>query len=102
MITRVFRVQIHKECIAEFENDYKNVSVPLVKSQKGLVSVETGRPLDNHSNEYIMISHWSDIESLKQFVGESWQEALIPHGMEKYIKQCWIHHYETENHWQVQ
>lgn len=44
-----------------------------------------------------MISHWKDIESLKSFVGKSWEEALIPKGMEKYVQQCWLHHYETEN-----
>lgn len=96
MITRIFRVQVHKEHMLEFESDYKNISIPLVKSQEGFISVETGKPL-NEKNEYLMISHWKDIESLKSFVGKSWEEALIPKGMEKYVQQCWLHHYETEN-----
>lgn len=96
MISRIFRVQAHKENTPEFENDYKNVSLPLVKAQKGLISVETGEPLSKDNNEYIMISHWSDRDSLKAFVGKSWQEALIPDCMEKYIQECWVHHYETE------
>lgn len=96
MITRIFRVEINQEFVADFVNDFKNISVPLVESQKGLVSVETGSSIDSKNNEYIMISHWDDIASLKQFVGEDWQEALIPHGMEKYVKQCWVYHYETE------
>ena len=96
MITRIFRVQVYKEHISAFESDYKNISIPLVKSQKGLISVETGFPLENDSNEYVMISHWKDIEALKSFVGELWEEALIPKGMEKYVQQCWVHHYMME------
>ena len=95
MITRLFRVQVYKDHLAEFENDYINISVPLVKAQKGFISVETGRPINNN-NEYLMISHWKDIDSLKSFVGETWEQALIPKGMEKYVQQCWVHHYETE------
>ncbi|TQV87922.1 antibiotic biosynthesis monooxygenase family protein [Aliikangiella coralliicola] len=96
MITRVFRIQVHKEYVNEFEHDYKNISVPLVKSQRGLLSVETGKTLSEGIDEYIMISRWQDIDMLKAFVGESWQKALIPSGMEKYVQQCWVEHYETE------
>lgn len=95
MITRVFRVKVNKEFIDDFENDYENISIPLVKSQKGFVSVETGKPINDNA-EYLMISHWDNLESLKSFVGSSYQEALIPHGMEKYVQQCWVNHYETD------
>jgi hypothetical protein len=40
-----------------------------------------------------MISRWEDEESLRNFVGENWAEAHIPKGMEKFIRECWLHHY---------
>lgn len=96
MITRIFRVQIHKEYVADFEKAYEEVSIPLVKSQKGFVSLSTGSPMTKENLEYVMISHWESLEALKKFVGEDWQEALIPKGMEKYVDQCWLHHYESD------
>ncbi|WP_196137453.1 antibiotic biosynthesis monooxygenase family protein [Aliikangiella sp. G2MR2-5] len=96
MIIRVFRVKVQKESSKAFERDFESISVPLVKSQTGVISVEFGRALSDFDNEYIMISHWSDIDSLKQFAGDSWQQAMIPHGMEQYIKECWVYHYESE------
>ncbi len=93
MITRIFRVKVHKNCADEFEKAYKEVSIPLVKSQKGFESLSTGKPLTDKSLEYVMISYWKDLESLQNFVGENWEAALIPDGMEKFVDDCWLHHY---------
>ena len=96
MITRIFRVKVYEEYVTDFEKAYKEVSIPLVKSQKGFESLTTGKPIIKENLEYVMISHWKDLQSLKNFVGEDWQEALIPDGMEKYVNECWIHHYESD------
>jgi hypothetical protein len=41
-----------------------------------------------------MISTWQDEQSLINFAGQAWHNPVIPNGMEKYVKQCWVHHYE--------
>ena len=51
--------------------------------------------MDNNL-EYIMISNWKDLKSLQHFVGDDWGKALIPDGMEKYVEDCWLHHYVTD------
>ena len=62
MITRIFRVKVYENCVAEFEQAYKEVSITLVKSQKGFESLSTGKPLTDKNLEYVMISHWKDLE----------------------------------------
>ncbi len=42
-----------------------------------------------------MISVWANEDALRSFAGESWNLAVIPAGMEKYVSQCWVHHYEN-------
>ena len=94
MIIRVFRVLIHPQHKLDFEKAYNEISVPLVKSQKGLISVETGYPITGKSLEYVMVSNWESITALQNFAGDNWLKAVIPGGMEKHIERCWVHHYE--------
>ena len=48
------------------------------------------RELDN---EFIMISRWEKEEDLIRFAGDSWNEAHIPKGMEKYFEHCSVNYY---------
>jgi heme-degrading monooxygenase HmoA len=94
MITRIFRVRIDPLKRAEFEADFATISVDAVTSQRGFISVEVGKPTHWTPDEYAMITRWSDEQSLRDFVGESWNEAHIPEGMEGYVQECWVHHYK--------
>jgi len=94
MITRIFRVQIRPERRAAFEKDFVEISIPLIKSHPGLVSVFIGKPTRWAPDEYVMISRWKGIADLEDFVGTNWNQPVIPAGMEKYVVQCWVHHFE--------
>jgi len=95
MIVRVFRVLVRSELHEEFEKKVLSTSVPLVRSQEGVVSVSVGRPTEWSLDEYVMVSTWNDEEALIRFAGDKWNQAIIPDGMEKYVEQCWVHHYEV-------
>ena len=94
MITRIFRVRIKPELRAAFEKDFHEISIPLIKSHSGLVSVSIGKPTQWAPDEYVMISNWKDQSVLEDFVGKNWNQPVIPSGMEKYVSECWVHHYE--------
>ena len=94
MITRIFRVQIKPELRASFEKNFQEISIPLVKSHSGLASVSIGKPTKWAPDEYVMISRWKRAEDIENFVGKDWSQPLIPSGMEKYVVQCWVHHFE--------
>jgi len=96
MITRILRVIVNENYVTEFEKAYKEVSIPLVISQKGFVSLSTGKPIIKNNLEYVMISNWTDLESLKCFVGDDWEKSLIPDGMKKHVENYWLHHYVTD------
>jgi len=94
VITRIFRVQIKPELRASFEKDFHEISIPLIKSHSGLASVNIGKPTKWAPDEYVMISRWKQAEDIEDFVGKDWSQPLIPSGMEKYVVQCWVHHFE--------
>jgi heme-degrading monooxygenase HmoA len=94
MITRIFRATVHKDLHREFEEKFLSVSIPAVKSHKGLISISVDRPTRWAPEEYVMVSTWECEDDLVGLAGERWNQAFIPKGMEKYIKECWVHHYE--------
>ena len=77
------------------EIKFKEISVPVVKNYKGLISLEIGRPTKWNPQEFIMISLWETEKDLIEFAGQNWNEAHIPKGMEKFISECSVSHYES-------
>jgi heme oxygenase (mycobilin-producing) len=94
-ITRIFRVRITPELRAEFEEKFASISVSAVNHALGAVSVTIHKPTKWAPYEYSMISQWESEEALKSFAGAKWSDAYIPLGMEKFVVECWVHHYES-------
>ena len=42
-----------------------------------------------------MITVWTDEESLASFAGENWNQPVIPDGMEKFVQESSVAHYES-------
>ena len=42
-----------------------------------------------------MITSWMDEAFLASFAGENWNQPVIPNGMEKFVRECSIEHYES-------
>ena len=95
MIIRVFRPTIHPGKEREFESFLQETAVPLVSQQSGLVAQHVGKPRDPSSTEYLYVTVWEDVESIRAFAGERWQEAVIEPEEEHLLEGTWIQHYET-------
>ena len=95
MITRVFRATVPADLQEEFEEKFKEVSVPLVSAQKGLRRVTIGRPMASNPEEFVLISVWEDEGAIAEFVGPDWNEPHIPAGMEHLMIACSVAHYEN-------
>ena len=98
MIIRIFRVQVPRSLHQEFEQQFIAISVPYVQKFPWLISVFLGKPIVEDSEEYLMITHWKSLQTLQDFAGKKWQQAVIPEGMEKYVQECWVHHYQSFEH----
>jgi len=95
MIIRVFRPTIHPGKERDFESFLRETAVPLVSQQSGLVAQHVGTPRDPSSTEYLYVTVWEDVESIRAFAGEHWQEAVIAPDEEHLLKDTWIGHYEA-------
>jgi heme-degrading monooxygenase HmoA len=95
VIIRVFRPTIHPGKEHEFESFLRETAVPLVSRQSGMVAQHVGKPRDPSSTEYLFVTVWEDVESIRAFAGERWQEAVIDPDEEHLLKDTWIGHYEV-------
>ena len=95
MIIRVFRPTIHPGKESEFESFLAEVAIPLVSRQSGLVAQHVGKPRDPSSTEYLYVTVWEDVDSIRAFAGERWEEAVITPDEEHLLKETWIGHYDV-------
>jgi heme-degrading monooxygenase HmoA len=95
VIIRVFRPTIHPGKENEFELFLRETALPLVSQQSGLVAQHVGRRRDSSSTEYLFITVWEDVESIRAFAGDRWPEAVIAPDEEHLLKDTWIQHYEA-------
>jgi heme-degrading monooxygenase HmoA len=95
VIIRVFRPTIHPGKEHEFEAFLRETAVPLVSQQSGIVAQHVGTPRDAGSTEYLFVTVWEDVESIRAFAGDRWQEAVITPDEAHLLKDTWIGHYEA-------
>jgi len=94
MIIRIFRVTVHDGKQAEFERFFREIAAPHVRSQPGLVSLRMGKPLPSSPCEFVMVMLWKDLDSVKQFAGNNWQQAVIMEEERDLIRQVSVRHFE--------
>lgn len=95
MIVRVFRARVHSGKASAFESLVRSLSIPLVRGQKGLVAFYSGRPAGASADEFVMVTVWRDLASLKAFAGDAWESAVIPEGERPLLRETFVHHYEV-------
>lgn len=92
-LTRIYRVSIKPNLRDEFEPLFRTVALASVTDCEGCTSATLGGPSTDSPNEYVLISRWRDLDALIAFAGDDWTKAHIPMGMERFVDQCWLHHY---------
>lgn len=94
MIIRVFRAHVHDGKQAEFERFFLTRALPMVQSHAGVVSVTVGRPLATSPDEFLMISVWRDLDALRGFAGEEWQNPVIDPDEVHLLRETFLDHFE--------
>ena len=94
MIIRVFRPRIQPGRNADFESFLRETAFPFVSSHSGLIAQHAGRPMEETSDEFVYVTVWKDVESLKAFAGDNWQEAVIDPSERELLRETFISHYE--------
>jgi transposase/quinol monooxygenase YgiN len=94
MIIRVFRARLKPGARPAFDRLTREVSTPLLRAQPGCLNTLIGAASEARPDDYVFVSLWSDLASLKAFVGEYWQAATILPGEADLLERVSVEHYE--------
>ena len=96
MIIRVFRTKVRPGTHKQYEALIRERVVPLILQAPGLISLHAGFPIDDPPDEFLLMSVWTDLASMRAFVGPRWREALVVPGEEHLVLHSIVDHYEGE------
>ena len=97
MIIRVFRAVVHDGKQDDFRSFFLGTALPLIRSQDGIVSASVGLPHQSSPNEFCMVMVWRDIEAIKGFAGESWDQAVVHPDEAHLLRETSVSHYVAES-----
>ncbi|MDP9366935.1 MAG: antibiotic biosynthesis monooxygenase [Chloroflexota bacterium] len=95
MIIRVFRSRVKPGMHEEYERLLRDTAIPLMLAAPGLVKLHVGTPLDDPPQEFLLMSVWKDIGSLRAFMGRRWRESVVVPGEAHLVAEAIVDHYEV-------
>lgn len=98
MIIRVFRARLKPGMREAYERLCREKTIPLMGGAPGNLAVHMGRPADQRSDDFVFVSVWKDLASLRAFVGERWDEAFILPGEADLLEEATVQHYDESYH----
>jgi transposase/quinol monooxygenase YgiN len=98
IIIRIFRARLKPGMRSAFEQLCHERSIPLIRSNPGSLAVHVGKPAAGRSDDFVLVSVWRDLPSLKAFAGERWDEALILPGEADLLEEAAVEHYDESYH----
>jgi quinol monooxygenase YgiN len=95
MVIRLFRGRVKTENLKSLDKLLADVTLPLLQKWEGLVCYHVGRPMAPDANEFLVLTVWKDLQALKEFSGEDWQNAVIPQQMAAILEASNLLHFSV-------
>ena len=95
-ILRIFEVRAKPGSAELLKQKLSDTSVAVVDGKPGNLGYLFGENLTSDGNDLVFISVWENLESIKSYFGEAWEESYLPEGYEKMIDRCSIKHIEID------
>jgi len=93
MLIRVYHARVHPGQEAEFERLVRADALPRMRQLPGCLALHLGREYGG-SAEFVLVSVWRDLDALKAFTGEHWQEGVVLHPGAQVLEKTWVEHYQ--------
>lgn len=93
MIIRVFRGRVKPGMLRSFAQLTRECGIPYFRDEPGLLAVRAGQP-PNAPDVYCVVSVWKDLDALRSFAGERWQEVVILPGEAELLIEASVAHYD--------
>jgi len=95
-ILRVFDVRAKPGQAKILQQKLSDTSVSVVMGKPGNLGYFFGENLSSDGNDFVFISVWKDLDSIKSHFGKDWEQSYLPEGYEELIESCSIKHIEID------
>ena len=93
MIVRIFRAVIRQGRVDEFRRMVQEQSIPWLKDSDGMLGYFAGQPFGDNNREFSMVTLWRDLEALKAFCGEDWDNPVVTPDEVPLVEAMYADHY---------
>ncbi len=93
MIVRIFRAKIRKNQISKFKRMVQEQSIPWLESSEGMLGYFPAEPFGENEQEFVMITLWRDLDSLKAFSGSDWDNPVVTNDEALLVEAMFADHY---------
>ena len=93
MIIRIFRAKIREGRVSEFKRLVREQSIPWLEKSDGMLAYFPGEPVGENEREFLMVTLWRDLESLKAFAGSKWDDPIVTEEEAPLVEAMFADHY---------
>jgi heme-degrading monooxygenase HmoA len=94
MIIRICHTTVRAGMIAAWQDNVRRMSIPLAQSARGLLAVYAGAPIDAQAREFVLVTIWRDIESLREYSGGDLHRPMIADEERPLVDRCRVEVFE--------
>ena len=95
-IMRVFEVRAQPGQADALKKKLAKTSVSVVQGKPGNLGYFFGEKSSSDGNDFVFVSFWKDLESVKSQFGKDWEKSYLPPGYAEIIDECSIKHFEFD------
>jgi heme-degrading monooxygenase HmoA len=93
MIVRLYKAQIKPGMEKKWEEVIRDVALPLMRKQKGLVDAFYTWDEWTGTREFAFVSVWRSLEDIQAFAGKNWDQPVIPEEEKPLLKSAKVEHF---------
>lgn len=67
----------------------------MFQAAEGMLGVHFGTPTEHTPREYVVVSVWRDLEALRGFAGDAWNEPKLSLTEAHLLEEATVHHYRN-------
>ena len=93
-VMRLFEVRAKPGHADELEKKLASTSVSVVQGKPGNLGYFFGKKSSTDDHDFLFISIWDSIASVKLQFGKEWESSFLPPGYAEIIQECSIKHFK--------
>ena len=93
-ILRVFEARAKQGYADELEKKLASTSISVVQGKPGNLGYFFGKKSSSDDHDFLFVSIWDSLESVKSHFGEEWESSFLPPGYAEIIEACSIKHFQ--------